>query len=172
MVLASTDLATGLLVGFSVLFVLGTVWISLTLFVGHWMRRRASASGGAFQRAVLWLHHGFALAPVLWILAAASLLARAFASVGEWPRPGRFGWPGDTPSNIAAESFGAHHSAALALFTATWVSLLAFPPLHLAAKQLLGARALVWFVGWLVTWCVGLWLSVYDGEYGISDWIL
>lgn len=49
---------------------------------------------------------------------------------------------------------------ALALFAATWISLLTFPPLHLAAKRLLGARAPLWFAGWLVTWLAGLLLSV------------
>lgn len=168
-----TDLATPLLVGCALLFVLASVWISLTLFVGHWMRRRADSRPGAFPRALVWLHHVFALAPALWIVSVATLLARAFASVGEWPRPGQFGlFPRYTPSNIPAESFGAHHEAALAFFAATWISLIAFPPLHLAAKRLLGARATPWFAGWLVTWLAGLLLSIYEGPYGIAEWIL
>lgn len=172
MAVVSTDLATGLLVGFALIFVPMSTLTVITLGVGHWLRRRASASGGAFQDAVRWLHHGFALAPVLWILAAATLLARAYAEVGEWPRPAQVEFLHVTPSNIPAESFGAHHFAALALFTATWISLIAFPPLHFAAKRLLGARALVWFIGWLVTWVAGLLLSVYDGQYSIGEWIL
>jgi hypothetical protein len=172
MAVVSTDLATNLLVGFALIFVPASALTVITLGGGQWIRRRASASGGAFQHAVRWLHHGFALAPVLWILAAATLLARAYAEVGEWPRPGRVGFLTDTPSNIPAEAFGAHHAAALALFMATWISLIAFPPLHFAAKQVLGARALLWFVGWLVTWLAGLLLSVYEGPYGIAEWIL
>ena len=172
MAVVSTDLATELLVGFALIFVPMGALTVITLGVGHWLRRRASASGGAFQHAVLRLHHAFALAPVLWILAAATLLARAYAEVGEWPRPGQVGFLHYTPSNIPAESFGVHHGAALALFTATWISLIAFPPLHFAAKRLLGARALVWFIGWLVTWVAGLLLSVYEGPYGIAEWIL
>ncbi len=172
MAVVSTDLATGLLVGFAMIFVPMSVLTVITLGIGDWMRGRASASGGSFQHAVLWLHRGFALAPVMWILAAATLLARAYAEVGEWPRPGRVGFLTDTPSNIPAEAFGAHHAAALALFTATWISVIAFPPLHFAAKPLLGARARLWFAGWLVTWLAGLLLSVYEGPYGIAEWIL
>lgn len=164
------------LVGFFLLAVVSTVWIAFALFFGHWIGRasaRAPATLRGIVKPLVALHHTLAFAPALWLAAATTLVLRAVWTIGEWPRAEvfRFLEPG-TPSNIEPGVFGAHHAAALLFVRAAWISLLVFPPLHFALQRRFGARGPVWFAGWLVTGLAGLLLSIYEGPYGVAEWIL
>ncbi len=162
-----------LLVGISLVGVVSTVWISTAIFVGHRARRIAEARPGALQRGLVWLHHAVALTPALWIVAAAALVVRAFLRVGEWPRArGEFVfWSGFTP-NISAGTFGLHHELAEFAVVAMFLSVLVFPPLHLATRGWLVARSGSWLASWIATLVVGVASLLYDGPYAIADWIL
>jgi hypothetical protein len=170
---SEVDVTTTLLVGVTLVGVVATVWISAVIFVGHWARRSADVRPGAIQRGLVWLHHAVALTPALWIVAAAALVARAFLSVGEWPRAGEWVfWNEFTPPNISARAFGLHYELVEFALTAMFLSVLLFPPLHIAARGWLVRRSRSWLASWIATLLVGVGTLLYDGPYAIADWIL
>lgn len=146
----------------------------MTCWLVVWQLAEHFARAPRAKRALAWLHHGVAAIPLLWLATTATLVARAYLLVGEWPRRGRFEGleRGYVEGNLPPGALDAHIGLCAWLFLAMWLSMLVFPPLQAAVNGgFLHRRGWRWFAGWSLTWVFSVSMSFVDGPSCIWWWL-
>jgi hypothetical protein len=123
----------------------------LTCCVAGWVivGRCEGTVDATVRRGLLWAHDLVAAVPLLWFAAVASLIARAYMRIGEWPHGSGWvssgsGWPDWRPANIDAQAFGVNFGAVVAIGIAVTFAWPLFLPLHHFARRLGARRSWIW----------------------------
>jgi hypothetical protein len=144
-----------------------TVWLTIALFC--WRLLDNAATRGALTV----LHHALVAMPLVWLVATASLVLRAYLRIGEWPHGSEMGSAFDWyDANIDARSFGGHFELIRLLgiaIVASWAVLM--PALHVAlrAKRVpIGKR---WSLLAMASTVVALCILLNADPAGVMEWL-